>query len=643
MRAFPAERHGTAFGPSASRCRAVCLGVLAAAFVLVPPPAGAYQFNEPTVRQAGTETVMYDWSAQKCNNNDDIPDQPARAFRNDTGLINFVDTHHTMWRNTTTNMVTLTHVCSPIMMFSHNNTDPSKYDDKEWIAAPWTANGSTVYALVHSEYQGWRHASGGYCIRSGEPISDRDKCWQNAITLASSTNGGSTFSHTTPPTHLVAGAPRVWVRGNGPLGFFQPSNIVRAADGWHYFLSRVMGPAPQPLGSCLMRTRNVADPTSWRGWSGSAFNVTFPSPYLNTLDPAQHVCQPVSFSHIGTLSESLTWSTYFKKWILVGSSEGIDYPAPGGYTPGFFFFTSDDLINWSISTLLMNAELPWTWQCGDPPFVRDPSLLDPQSKSRNFDTIGQRPTLFFTRFNISSCSASLDRDLIRIPIEFSNQQPGGPSAALAASTMTARTGEPVTFDASGSKDADGSITKYEWDLDGDGAFERDTGTDPVTSTTYGTPDSVTVTVRVSDDDGKATDDTTVVDVSGAGSVGAASPRASGAVGRTSPGAATAALGRLRVLSVRSRHGAAALRVRVPAAGTLRVRSAGPRWLRRLRVDVPGGRVLTAIVHASRAGRAALAGRGRLRARAELEFAPVGAPTQRLSRTVTLRPARIRSR
>ena len=38
--------------------------------------------------------------------------------------------------------------------------------------------------------------------------------------------------------------------------------------------------------------------------------------------------------------------------------------------------------------------------------------------------MGQRPYLFFTRFNTASCASSLDRDLIRIPIEFSNQAPG---------------------------------------------------------------------------------------------------------------------------------------------------------------------------------------------------------------------------
>ena len=204
--------------------------------------------------------MPFDWSAQKCTN-DDIPDQPARAFREANGTINVVDTHHTVWRFTTTNLTTLTRRCSPVVMSSHNNTDPSMYDDKEWIGSTWTPDGTTVYGIIHSEYQGWRHAPGGYCIRSGEPFSDKQKCWQNALTLATSTNGGSTFSHTTPPSHLVAGSPTRWARGNGPIGFFQPSHIVRAQDGWHYMMARVMGSVPsRSAAACCARATSPTRP-----------------------------------------------------------------------------------------------------------------------------------------------------------------------------------------------------------------------------------------------------------------------------------------------------------------------------------------------------------------------------------------------
>ena len=42
----------------------------------------------------------------------------------------------------------------------------------------------------------------------------------------------------------------------------------------------------------------------------------------------------------------------------------------------------------------------------------------------------------------------------------------------------------MAFNASGSTDVDGTITKYEWDLDGNGTYETDTGTTKTTIATY---------------------------------------------------------------------------------------------------------------------------------------------------------------
>ena len=59
----------------------------------------------------------------------------------------------------------------------------------------------------------------------------------------------------------------------------------------------------------------------------------------------------------------------------------------------------------------------------------------------------------------------------------------------------------VTFNASASSDPDGTITKYEWDLDGNGTFETDTGTTATTSRVYANAATVNIGLRVTDDDG----------------------------------------------------------------------------------------------------------------------------------------------
>ena len=88
----------------------------------------------------------------------------------------------------------------------------------------------------------------------------------------------------------------------------------------------------------------------------------------------------------------------------------------------------------------------------------------------------------------------------------------GPQAAIEASTTTPSSGEDVTFDASGSSDADGEIANYEWDLDGDGSFETDTGDTAQISRSFAHSGAYTVGVRVTDDEGASGQATTQVTV-----------------------------------------------------------------------------------------------------------------------------------
>jgi PKD repeat protein len=81
-----------------------------------------------------------------------------------------------------------------------------------------------------------------------------------------------------------------------------------------------------------------------------------------------------------------------------------------------------------------------------------------------------------------------------------NNQP--PSASFTATPASPVAGEAVSFDASASKDSDGTIAKYEWDLDGNGTYETSTGATPSASRTYTSPGNVNVGLRVTDNGGK---------------------------------------------------------------------------------------------------------------------------------------------
>ena len=471
---------------------------------VLPLPAGAYpapgapfDYNEPFARQIGPEVMVYDWSTQKCEDND-ITDEAARAFRDDTGKVQLMNTHFVNYRwigNTLEGP--FSHPCTKTMS-SSNQSDPAKYDAKEWLASPWTPDGKTIYALVHNEYQGQLFQS----------CPSASVCWFNSITSAVSTNSGATFTQSAAPSHLVAAIPYQFSK-DGPNGYFTPSNIVRSGDGYFYAMFRAQPHLAQQLGSCLVRTRDISDPTSWRAWNGTNFSVQFINPYVVTVNPAEHVCAPVDFLSIGTITESLTYNTYFRKWMLVGNSVG---DAAHGKPPGVYYSFSDDLLEWTNATLLMAAEITFVKDCNPPDPIKESSILDPASTSRNFETTGQRPQQFYTWYHLSGCNGTLDRDLVRIPIEFSNQQPGGPTATMTASASTPSVGQAVTFDASQSADANGTVEKYQWDFDNDGKFDRDTGKTPTTQQSFDTAKQETVTVRVTDNDGKFTDDTAIVKV-----------------------------------------------------------------------------------------------------------------------------------
>jgi DNA-binding beta-propeller fold protein YncE len=77
-----------------------------------------------------------------------------------------------------------------------------------------------------------------------------------------------------------------------------------------------------------------------------------------------------------------------------------------------------------------------------------------------------------------------------------------PIAALAATPATVAGGQRVTFDASGSHDPEGLALRYDWDLDGDGAFERRTSA-PTGWAVYDGSRTLTARVRVRDPHGGA--------------------------------------------------------------------------------------------------------------------------------------------
>lgn len=372
-------------------------------------PSPVDPFSDPVLKIVGDEEVVFDWTEDKCDA-EHIPDLAARAFRDSTGQVQLITSHYVNYRMLGTDLNHLKVDCKAVMN-SRRDSDPSQYTDAQWIAAPYTEDGQTVYALVHNEYQGHMHP--GQC-----PQNDYFPCWDNSITLAVSTDGGATYHEAlSPPQHLVARFPYPYKPGAGPEGFRAPSNIIKGTDDYYYNFFNVSEYGTQKQWVCLMRTNDLNDPSSWRFWDGVTFEGQFADPYRDEINnPEAHICPHID--QVGntseSLSESITYNTYLDRYVLVGiSADTLD----GREVWGFYYSFSNDLIHWTHRKLLLEIDLPWTVAApGSDLSYLYPALIDPESDSRNFETTGKTAYLYFTRHNFGQ--GSLDRDLIRVPVEF---------------------------------------------------------------------------------------------------------------------------------------------------------------------------------------------------------------------------------
>ena len=78
-----------------------------------------------------------------------------------------------------------------------------------------------------------------------------------------------------------------------------------------------------------------------------------------------------------------------------------------------------------------------------------------------------------------------------------------PVPAFTVANAVPLVGEVFTFDASSTTDDGAGVTRYEWDLDGDGTYETDTGTSPIATRTYDEPRDGPVRLRATDNYGAA--------------------------------------------------------------------------------------------------------------------------------------------
>lgn len=362
----------------------------------------------------GPEEVVFDWTTDRCED-EHIPDIATRAIRGADGRVQLIIGHYVNYRMTGPDLNDLTSDCSGPVLVSDFDPDPSAFDDSEWLAAPYTEDGETVYAVVHHEYRGVTHqaARPGQC-----PSNDLLTCLDTSMTMFVSTDGGATYTEIAPPPdHLVASLPYVFDDEGVPSGYRQPSNVIRGDDGYHYVFSNVSdypdveGVFP-PQWMCAMRTDDLSDPSSWRYWDGEAFAGEFRDPYREAVDPDDDTCAPLALAQLSaSMTDSVTWNTELGKYVAVGITFDAFSPEPRW---GVYYALSDDLVTWTTRRLLTEVTTGATVDPANELFHAYPALLDPDSDSMSFETTDGELYLYISRFNFGG--NSLDRDLLRFPV-----------------------------------------------------------------------------------------------------------------------------------------------------------------------------------------------------------------------------------
>jgi hypothetical protein len=332
----------------------------------------------------------------------DFPDTPARAIRLADGSVQLYVTDQDNRINAGPDLLHLQHRC-PIVYRGSGNDDPGAYDDRSWIASPWTNDGRTIWAVIHNEFHGQLRKA--LC-----PTGRYMDCWFNALTLAVSNDGGQSFQRSTGNA-LVAALPyRYNEVGLGHHGYFNPSNIVSFHGDLYMFAFATRANA-QRAGNCLLRTEIIDRADSWRGWDGMAFATSFANPYAGPVEPDRHVCAPVGVGALRWPVTSLGRHEPTGLFIALMQDTAI-----GG---GIYYATSPDLLRWSAPALLISAIGLPAWACGGPDAIAYPSLLDPASTDRNFETVGPTAVVFATRFNGATCHPTASRSLVRWTVRIS--------------------------------------------------------------------------------------------------------------------------------------------------------------------------------------------------------------------------------
>lgn len=350
----------------------------------------------PFVSIAGAETTVFDWSRDRCND-EDIPDAPFRPVRLGDGQIFAMAAHYNNFSFKGKSFDSLRKNCRSVYR-GVDDPRPEKFEGRVWLMSFWTNDGIRIAALGHNEYQASRFP--GRCA-----FNSLSKCNYDSIRSFASKDAGTTFS---PHSDSLVVAPvYAFDRDHGKIrGFLHPSNIIEFRSEY-FALIQAMEDFPQEGGQCLIKTESPFSGV-WKLLTREGWISTKMNPYDKNLPPTTP-CMKLRglegnvwsiLRHISTGMIIALTTKQSKNSNMVNLSVSVSY----------------DLINWSHSQSFYSFVPAWSATCDNKERYSYPSLVDTKSNSPNFDTVGSDATLFLVKIHMNDCRMTLKRDLISIPV-----------------------------------------------------------------------------------------------------------------------------------------------------------------------------------------------------------------------------------
>lgn len=313
------------------------------------------------------------------------------------------------------------------LLKSNFNPDPAAFDGKQWLMGVFkTASGERL-GFVHNEYHGELYTDSKLCDRAARTAH---KCWLGSTLIAVSNDGGQTFHKSEKYSNVLATPPVVYQVGMGRVGYVAP-RVVRGTNTSDKAIAvfvTALSSNPdiktakhakdaegadkarkQRNASCLF-VGSGADATRWRGWNGKDFSVTTIDPYKTTAKDGEHYCEPV----VNFLIRSVKYVPSKGLYIAIGTQGSANRKMTD-----VVYSVSKDLTSWSVPAVLTATESLNSWKPGDSDTPTSYySLLDPSSASVNFDTLEDRPYLYYTRYTVAGDKiVNPIRRLERVPLK----------------------------------------------------------------------------------------------------------------------------------------------------------------------------------------------------------------------------------